>query len=181
MSIHTPWGSSQTIERVADGIRFISTASHGGYHLSPERWAVLIAEFPAFKPWAGPQWLEEDCDCALVVLTWPELFTDHAVFFALRSGREWQKESVTPTWEASDRAQAIIRRHDTHREQVKTLWEKGGMWAPVEGAPAHSWGVMLSRGSERRTVIFPSYPTKEFYSDAELADFELAGAVALMT
>lgn len=179
--MHTPWGASQTIERVADGIRFISTASHGGYHLSPERWAVLQAEFPAFHSWAGPQWLEEDCDCALVVLTWPELFSDQAVFFALRSGREWRKESVTAAWEATDRAQAIIRRHDSFKATVETLWEKGGLWAPVEGAPSGSWGVMLSRGEERRSVVFPKYPEKEFYSDEELAEVELVGAVALMT
>src|SRR3990167_6057716 len=37
----TPWGIADHRERIADGIDFYSTPSHGGYFLSPERNALV--------------------------------------------------------------------------------------------------------------------------------------------
>lgn len=37
----TPWGPAQTADVIAPGIVFYTTASHGGYHLSPERNALI--------------------------------------------------------------------------------------------------------------------------------------------
>ena len=66
----TPWGPAQHEERVADGIVFVPTETHGGYKLSPERNASIP---PAFRNGSG--WYDEDDDRVYV-----ELYHYDAVF-----------------------------------------------------------------------------------------------------
>jgi hypothetical protein len=72
--MHMPWGQSQTVKELAPGIVDTTTASHGGLKLSPARWEKLLEVFPRFQSFAGPGWLEEDCDYMAAVYIWPELF-----------------------------------------------------------------------------------------------------------
>ena len=37
-TMHTPWGWSQDVEELAEGVLRVSTAGHGGLKLSRERW-----------------------------------------------------------------------------------------------------------------------------------------------
>lgn len=85
MATSTPWGPSQTSREVAPGICFYSTARHGGYHLSLDRFDIFRQCFPDYKLWAGDQWFEEDCDAALVTITFAEAYSDESVFFAEQS------------------------------------------------------------------------------------------------
>lgn len=79
MNYSTPWGLSDSQTIVAPGIVFYSTPSHGGYGLSPERNAEVLAKFPGFVPFCGHAgWYEEDCDWAAVALTFPDLFPTEA-------------------------------------------------------------------------------------------------------
>jgi len=90
--IETPWGPSQSQHEHAPGIVFHSTASHGGYHLSTERWKDFTA-IPQFANWPAP-WLEEDCDACLVYLRWPELATNEQIHDAVcmaRTVASWDK------------------------------------------------------------------------------------------
>jgi len=75
----TPWGHPQQQHEIGDGIFMLSTSSHGGIFLTPERWHEFRQQFPTFQPFAGQQWLEEDCDAALAALVWPECFQDHHI------------------------------------------------------------------------------------------------------
>lgn len=78
--IQTPWGLADSCKAVAPGIAFFSTPSHGGYRLSPERNAAVLAKLPGFQTFCGvPGWYEEDCDWAAVALTFPEYFPAEAV------------------------------------------------------------------------------------------------------
>ena len=70
----TPWGPSQDARVVAPGITFHSTASHGGYHLSPERYAQMPEGFK--ETFAGGPWYEEDCDAAMVILVFEDELGD---------------------------------------------------------------------------------------------------------
>lgn len=70
----TPWGIAQTRQEVAEGINIYSTASHGGIHLSTERWNQFKKRFPHFESWAGNHWLEEDCDMICAAAAFPEEF-----------------------------------------------------------------------------------------------------------
>ena len=70
--MRTPWGESQDIDTIADGITFASTASHGGILLSEERYAQMPEKYR--KTFAGGRWYEEDCDWAKVAVTFPDCF-----------------------------------------------------------------------------------------------------------
>jgi hypothetical protein len=72
--MHTPWGASQNVTPIADGITVVSTAGHGGAKLSPERHAAIQKRFPNFTTFAGGSWYEEDADIQLVVYCFPDLF-----------------------------------------------------------------------------------------------------------
>ena len=70
----SPWGPIESTETIADGITFISTASHGGIRLSQWRHEIVLRAIPAWETFAGGRWYEEDCDWAVVALIFPEKF-----------------------------------------------------------------------------------------------------------
>jgi len=89
---HTPWGHPQSTEKIADGVVFFDTASHGGYWLSSDRRSQMTDEVRDIPTFAGGNWYEEDCDACLVPIGLPHLFesgqVDHArEFFAMCESR----------------------------------------------------------------------------------------------
>lgn len=64
--MYTPWGQADRQTKIAEGIIDVSTPSHGGIYLSPERIAQLPAGVKNFlNPTNSPngfEWWEEDCD-----------------------------------------------------------------------------------------------------------------------
>lgn len=72
----TPWGKSELAREVVPGVWRVSTASHGGFWLTPER----LSEMPAVlregtageMPWSVTDqragWFEEDLEAFRVVL-----------------------------------------------------------------------------------------------------------------
>lgn len=67
MGDSSPWGRIDFTVRLAEGITLVSTPSHGGVHLSPERQAAL-PEWARSIPdnWCDkPEWWEEDCEVAV--------------------------------------------------------------------------------------------------------------------
>lgn len=167
----TPWGPSQSQREHAPGIVFYSTASHGGYKLSPERWAEF-ASIPHFAHWS--QWLEEDCDACLVYLRWPELATDEQLHDAVcmaRTVASWGNGRwVTLVEGWLDQQSTILSQTNTildraaqHARSVAHLWQRGSMSSQGNG-----WSVSFRRGEERRDVCMKDYPAKRYYSDAEL-------------
>ena len=56
----------------AEGIISHSTSGHGGFHLSPDRNRSVDA---SVRSTGG--WYEEDCEWAIVALTFPEIFTGY--------------------------------------------------------------------------------------------------------
>lgn len=72
--MNTPWGKAQTRSRLAHGIVEVSTASHGGIHLSPTRNALV------HEAWRdGSGWYEEDCLYNIVVISFPDLFAGQRI------------------------------------------------------------------------------------------------------
>ena len=72
MSASTPWGGSQMAVIYAEGVVSHSTAGHGGFHLSADRNAKVHLLLRKETPW-----YEEDCEWAIVVISFPELFTGY--------------------------------------------------------------------------------------------------------
>ena len=61
----SPWGTITLATRKDQGIWFISTDSHGGFWLSPERREELPEEMKGtsfLNKSHGDEWGEEDCD-----------------------------------------------------------------------------------------------------------------------
>ena len=72
MSTSTPWGGSQMAVVYAEGVVAHSTGGHGGFHLSSERNAKVHSLLRKDTPW-----YEEDCEWAIVAITFPDLFTGY--------------------------------------------------------------------------------------------------------
>ena len=68
--VETPWGASQHSKLYDEGVTFHSTASHGGFQLSPE---CNVAVDVRLRNPGG--WYEEDAEWAKVAFTFPALFT----------------------------------------------------------------------------------------------------------
>lgn len=174
--MNTPWGQIQERRQLAGGIECVSTASHGGYHLSPQRAEELRRVLPTAKIFAGPCWLEEDCDWALAVLVWPDLFSDQDAYNAVRTIVGFHEEIDLFAYYGTERGEGVARRAAAYWDKVRDAWEVGSLCGPIDGAPKGSFGVSLLRGAdERRFVCFRCYPERQFYKDAELVDIVLPG------
>jgi hypothetical protein len=72
MTASTPWGGSQMATIYVEGIVSHSTSGHGGFHLSSDRNLLVHASVRS----AGG-WYEEDCEWAIVALTFPDVLTGY--------------------------------------------------------------------------------------------------------
>ncbi|NTF10639.1 hypothetical protein G6L37_32095 [Agrobacterium rubi] len=88
----TPWGQSQHAVFYADGIIAHSTASHGGFALSPDRNRIVPATIRVPNGF-----YEEDCAWVAVPVTYPELFTD----FEKRQADDILRHVYPQAWEAA--------------------------------------------------------------------------------
>ncbi len=67
MDSQTPWGPADTVNELAPGIVAVTTPSHGGLWLSPERYAQIPESLRAVaRRYAPAPWFEEDCDACIV-------------------------------------------------------------------------------------------------------------------
>lgn len=65
----SPWGKVQHLSILAPGIVSVSTASHGGIWLSPDRERrIPPAGHAIARQYAPAQWYEEDCDACIVAV-----------------------------------------------------------------------------------------------------------------
>lgn len=87
MPMQTPWGTAQTEHKLADGVTVVTTASHGGIKLDA---AHNRKVHPAWRQPGG--WYEEDCDWAIVGVTFPNLFPEAHRIDAHRSTKDWHPD-----------------------------------------------------------------------------------------
>lgn len=98
--MRTPWGPSDSIEDLGEGIRFVTAPGHGGYYVPApllERIPKAHQEYAA--KWSGsPQWYEEDVAWAAVVLAFPHLFPRPEMMEAARAtvARYFPKPETEP-------------------------------------------------------------------------------------
>lgn len=90
ISASTPWGGSQLATVYAEGIVSHSTSGHGGFHLSPDRNLQVDASVRGVGGW-----YEEDCEWAIVALTFPDLFTG----YERRCADETARHTFPEYWE----------------------------------------------------------------------------------
>lgn len=70
ISASTPWGGLQMAVVYAEGVVAHMTSGHGGFHLSADRNAKVHPLLRKDTPW-----YEEDCEWAIVAVSFPDLFT----------------------------------------------------------------------------------------------------------
>lgn len=191
----TPWGMSQSEHPKTEGIVFYSTAGHGGYHLSPQRQRELSRRFPWFETFAGGPWYEEDQDCAVVVLAFPELYQPHEIRGAVLSAkssarpfrlskpgepevlqRYFKWEMIVEWLNTTTEGQRLLKIVSDWESDNSNLWECGSGGTVFHlGYPSGCWQQVFTRvmDGERKTVILSKgYPYQQFYTDEEIAAWE---------
>jgi len=150
----TPWGSAQQVEQQAPGIVFVSTASHGGYKLSPERQRAVPA---ALRRPNG--WYEEDCEAYIVHRTFPDVFAtpdqpaDYWFHVGDRGvqrwfGREWAHVTGNPVpRETLEREQEQARREAQLQAEHDALPD-----APTTTVDASTLDLSQLTPNQRKTV-----------------------------
>lgn len=171
----TPWGYADTAQLLAPGLWLVSTPSHGGYYIEPERAARMphaLQSFAGHHDLAGAGWYEEDCDCCIVVLAFPSLFSDDqlldAVDMVLSNGMREYFASIRPYLQHLDAA-PLLQRAERRRQETRDLWQTAGCDAGPTGI--RYW---FMRGSDRRYVYVPDWPEKRWFTDAEVQTFRPA-------
>lgn len=134
----SPWGEIDSVSAVAPGIVFASTASHGGYRLSPERNQFVPSRLRQMN-----RWYEEDTAFAIIARTFPG---------AMRAD---SRDSVGAILEEADET---IRGFVPHlREQItgRTLQHGESRMRPAAERAygprvAEAATIDLARGEQRR-------------------------------
>lgn len=203
--MHTPWGASQTSEKLGDGVVQVTTASHGGIHLNPARNAKV---HPAWRDKGG--WYEEDCERSIVAITFPDLFTSGQVAAAHRTAKNWRPDEyeqvlgVTLQAEESyERREQIFRAETVDKLVATAAWGYRNNRAGRVDVPEGMVGVVARRGGhgggpgaeerwflvpedeyragrfivdEQRHAEWPETPGPDVAAEAELVNAQRAAA-----
>lgn len=155
-STSTPWGGSQTAVIYAEGVVAHTTAGHGGFHLSADR---NVKIHPLLRK--GSPWYEEDCEWAIVAISFPELFTGYERSLAEKILRNTWPDA----WEAIHRCKLAEgeswakdrRAFDQHHaaDFVVTSAILSGQHAGMTEVVAIVGGDR-SNGSDERRFLVPS-------------------------
>lgn len=144
----TPWGNSQTVKTLGDGVVEVDTAAHGGVHLTPARNAQVHT---AWRDKNG--WYEEDVEWAIVALTFPNLYEPVYVIMAHRVAKDWMpdqyervfKVAVLPA-ESVERRDQIFRAATADKLVATTAWGYRNNYGPRVDVPTGMVGVCARRG-----------------------------------
>jgi hypothetical protein len=75
--MNTPWGESQTVRDLGQGVLMVTTAGHGGIYVPS---TLVLHRIPKIErayaaQWSGSEcWYEEDCAAAIPMMRLPEFF-----------------------------------------------------------------------------------------------------------
>ncbi|TNM60114.1 DUF7007 domain-containing protein [Aliirhizobium smilacinae] len=142
----TPWGWSQIVTVYAEGIVSHVTASHGRFHLSPER----NAQVHAFL--RSADCFYEDCCWAAVTITFPNLFTGDERRIADKKCETWQPDA----WEAIHGVMLVPGEPDV-RDRRSFECDHADDWAVISARRSdHHTGmteVVATRGGKRGSGV----------------------------
>lgn len=72
MATSTPWGKAEAALKLAPGINYYSTSSHGGYKVSAKKYGQIPP--PLRKLSKGKEWFEDKEAWVAVALSFPQYF-----------------------------------------------------------------------------------------------------------
>lgn len=158
MAASTPWVSSQFATFYGPGVISHATAGHGGFHLSADRNRLVDPALRKDSPW-----YEEDCEWAIVALTFPDLFTAYE--------RNCADETIRHSWpETWERIHGRILAEGESRSRDRHAFEEAHAddWivisATYSGQHAGMTEVVATKGglrgadAERRFLV----PSEEY-------------------
>ena len=141
----TPWGTSECATVHAKGIVRHTTPGHGGFCLTPERNADVTASLRR-----NDGWYEEDCEWAIVALSFPE----HLTAYEHRCAGETVRHCWPDEWEALF-GRALAPGESTVKDRRTFEREHAGSWIVISAirsdqAPGMT-EVIATRGGQRGT------------------------------
>lgn len=143
MAASTPWGGSQLAMIYGEGIVSHSTSGHGGFHLSSDRNLLVDASVRS----AGG-WYEEDCEWAIVALTFPDIFTG----YERRCAEEIARNTFPAFWEKL-RGRQLEPGESRSKDRATFERNHAGDWIVISAiVSSHHSGmveVVATRGGER--------------------------------
>lgn len=124
--MNTPWGQADQVKHIIatghDGIVWVSTPSHGGFHLSDAYRAAMPEALRVIPTFAGGNWYEEDCDAVIVILAFPAHFTakqvNDADSFARMARGWWRNADAVVAYLDSDAQDAVLVRAHVQSDQI---------------------------------------------------------------
>ncbi len=166
----TPWGKSQHVERHAEGISFVSTASHGGYHLSRKR----LNQMPQYfrKECAEGAFFEEDCCWCVVPLSFLAQFDDKTVEVAKNTLLNWfpdlyelhNKTVVTPKM-------SMKRREEQFRRETVTKFVPRACWGDWEETTPKGFVTVLGERKADGATKYFLVPDDKYHAQIVCDDF----------
>ena len=98
-----PWGKIQSTQQIAPGITKYSTASHGGYHLTPDLNSKVpeLLRKATFGGLGEKGWYEEDIDWAIVVYVFDEHFDEKIKLAAIECLKQFHTVTFNRIVQAS--------------------------------------------------------------------------------
>lgn len=97
--IHTPWGTPDQIEELAEGIWQVSTPSHGGIVLSEDRAEMLPEGLDPFT--RDYRYWEEDCDWPVPLLAFYKEVIPAPNVLILRMAMSRERRKIIDDWHAT--------------------------------------------------------------------------------
>lgn len=138
----SPYGAIQTAKQIAPGLWSVSTASHGGIQVYPQRQGAMPEHLRLSRTW-----FEEDCEWALVALAFPNDFSPAQVADAILTVCNAYPEAYEAhvgvalvAGQSRARDQAMFKAAHVGDYVVRSAF---GDWAPW--VPQGSVGVYLGR------------------------------------
>jgi len=158
--MNTPWGRSDSVTEIADGITRVTTASHGGIRLSRERNDRMPGCFRNRNNETRAGWYEEDCEWAMCALVFAEEFKqatgdDGIAEEARKTVRTWfpdeyeifSGETLRPE-DSHIRGQQVF-----HAEHANDLVVVSAVGDWHENVPTGMVGVIATVGGSRRPGV----------------------------
>jgi len=130
--MNTPWGPSQHVTPLVDGVFEVDTAGHGGLGLDAAAYKSLPANIRKGGEKQGPYyWFEEDCAFGLVMVAHPD-------WYRIRVQRSLDHWALTmrnpPDWAIKDGPAAIAKLQAKlllpDNELIAELVESNRQWFP---------------------------------------------------
>jgi len=154
VSTTTPWGKAQYAFTYGRGVNCYGCAGHGGFKLSATRLAQV---HPALSHIGTNGWFEEDCEWAVVGVTFPELFSYSSVEQAISTLKNyWPGAWARFSGEAVALEDSYALRQQAFRDATADRWVAVAARGLVDGTVlvwAYLGGRRTAGGEERQFTV----------------------------